>query len=84
MEKLKPCPFCGNNAKVEQTSYGTESLNSVKLSFRIECAKCGATAPRADGYISINISRSGELNIWHDDRESAVIAWNRRASNGEA
>lgn len=78
MYKLKPCPFCGGVAKVEQTSYGTESPNSAKLSFRIECARCGATAPGASGYISVNLSRSGELNPWHDDRESAIKAWNRR------
>lgn len=82
MEQLKPCPFCGNDAEVKQTGYGTESLNSVKLSFRIECAKCGATAPGASGYISINLSHSGGLNTWHDDRESAIEAWNRRADNG--
>lgn len=81
MDKLKPCPFCGGVAKVEQTSCGTEPPNSAKLSFRIGCAKCGATAPGASGYISINLSHSGELNPWRDDRESAIKAWNRRASD---
>lgn len=81
MVELKPCPFCGNDAKVEQTGYGTESPNSARLSFRVECVKCGATAPGASGYISINLSRSGGLNIWHDDRESEIKKWNRRADN---
>lgn len=81
--EIKPCPFCGNDAKIVQTGYGTESPNSAKLSFRIECVKCSATAPEASGYISINLSNSGRLNIWHDDRESAIEAWNRRASDDE-
>ena len=78
MDKLKPCPFCGGKAKMEQTCCGAESSSSVRLSFWIGCAKCGATAPGANGYININLSDSGELNPWHDDRESAIRAWNRR------
>lgn len=78
MDKLKTCPFCGGGAKVEQISCGIEAPDSVKLFFRIGCEKCGATAPGASGYISINLSRSGELNPWHDDRKSAIEAWNRR------
>ena len=81
MEKLKPCPFCGGEASLEQTAYGTRDLSSVKLSFAIRCKKCGASAPKANGYISINLSSSGELNAWHDDRVPAIAAWNRRAND---
>lgn len=78
-QKLKPCPFCGGEANVEQTTYGTTDLSSVRLQFAIRCKKCGATAPNANGYIAINLSSNGELNAWHDDRNPAIAAWNRRS-----
>lgn len=81
MIELKSCPFCGGKAKIEQTAYGTTEHNSCKLSFEIRCRQCGATAPKADGYIVVNLSTYGELNIWHDDRGKAVAAWNRRADD---
>lgn len=81
MKNLKPCPFCGSEANIEQTSYGTTDLSSVGLQFAIRCKKCGASAPNANGYISINLSSSGELNVWHDDRVPAIAAWNRRAND---
>lgn len=79
MDKLKPCPFCGNEAKFEQTSHGTTDSSSVRIGFRIMCVKCGATAPRANGSIAINLGHLGELNCWKDDREDAAACWNRRA-----
>lgn len=81
MDKLKPCPFCGGQAMVNQTAYGTTDLASCKLSFSIGCQKCGATAPKSRGFIAINLSSNGDLNIWHDDRTAAIEAWNRRVSD---
>ena len=81
MDNLESCPFCGGEAKIAQTGYGTLSSNSAKLMFQIRCAKCGATAPGACGYIAINLSVAGELNPWHDDRPSAIEAWNRRVAD---
>lgn len=79
--ELKPCPFCGGEAIIEQTAYGTADLSSVRLSFAIRCKRCGASAPNACGYIAINLSNNGELNAWHDDRNPATAAWNRRAND---
>ena len=79
MDELKSCPFCGGATKFYQFSYGTTDKNSVCIRFRLECSKCGATAPKANGDISINLGANGELNCWQDDRKRAVDAWNRRA-----
>ena len=76
--KLKPCPFCGSKAGFIQTAYGTTDHNSASLSFSIRCVKCSATAPNAIGKIAINLLEDGTLNTWHDDREKAADAWNRR------
>ena len=78
---LRPCPFCGGKARFEQTACGTTDASSCKLSFSIRCAKCSATAPNSYGYVAVNLSYSGDLNLWHDDRGSAIKAWNRRAND---
>lgn len=78
--ELKPCPFCGGKAAIKQTSVQVMETNrdSTSFDFRIECLNCNATAPGAYGYISANLSRDGELNVWHDDRATAAASWNMR------
>ena len=79
MERLKSCPFCGGRARLEQTSFGTIDENSsVRLGFKLKCAKCGASSPKAIGYIALNLDYEGNLNPWHDDRPEAIEDWNRR------
>lgn len=81
--ELKPCPFCGGKAIIKQTYVSVMETNRDSVSFDIEirCVKCNATAPGAYGYISANLSSSGDLNVWHDDRASAIESWNRRADD---
>lgn len=80
--KLLPCPFCGGEATISQTGYGTAGGGAVQLDFRIECTRCGATAPNGSGTIKINLGHNGNLNIFHDDRDKAAERWNRRTKNG--
>ena len=79
MDKLKLCPFCGGEAYFEQTACGIIDNSSVRLQFAIRCRKCGASIPNTYGYIAINLSPDGELNVWHNDRISAIAVWNRRS-----
>jgi Lar family restriction alleviation protein len=81
--ELKPCPFCGGKAAVKQSGVEVMATNrdSVRFDFSIRCVNCNATAPGAYGYISANLSRTGDLNIWHDERHSAIESWNRRAND---
>lgn len=80
VEQLETCPFCGGKAKFIQSAYGTTERESARLSFKIVCEDCGASYPYACGYIAMNLSSDGNINIWHDERESAIAAWNRRAN----
>lgn len=79
--ELKPCPFCGNEAKFEQTECSVMGNGSCKLSFCVRCTKCNASAPSAFGYIAVRLGHDGKLNCWHSDIEDAVKAWNMRADN---
>lgn len=38
MEELKPCPFCGNKAKVKCVGKGH---NRAELGVKVECCYCG-------------------------------------------
>jgi Lar family restriction alleviation protein len=81
--ELKHCPFCGGIAAIKQSGIDvmTTHRDSVRFDFSIRCENCKATAPGAYGYISANLSSSGDLNVWHDDRPSAAESWNRRAND---
>lgn len=39
--ELKPCPFCGGNAKVKCVGKGT---NKSELGVKAECKNCGASS----------------------------------------
>ena len=39
-DKLKPCPFCGGNADIEDIS-GPEDMNAILM---MVCKKCGGSA----------------------------------------
>lgn len=77
MDELKSCPFCGGKAQFEQTRVSTEPC-TVVLFYQIRCKDCGASAPKADGYLTCNLSKNGTVNVCHDDRQLAIGAWNRR------
>lgn len=83
--EIKPCPFCGGKAAIKQRGVEVMATNrdSVRFDFSIRCINCDATAPGAFGYISANLSRTGDLNIWHDERPSAIESWNRRTADND-
>ena len=76
MEKIKPCPFCGNEVKVHEIPlwYGNGHGYKDCYEFAIQCKKCGCTI-----YFHENdsIYRSEE-----EAKKNVIEAWNRRASDG--
>lgn len=70
MEKLKPCPFCG------QDGHGENRVRIHRYKdghYRVICGKCGAA------------SMSAYVEPWHDTKfvaqGHAVTAWNCRVSD---
>lgn len=61
-DKLKPCPFCGGEAKIiTHDFFVPESWRSLVGVYGVVCTSC-----RAGGY-----------QFWNTE-EQAVAAWNRR------
>lgn len=79
MIELKRCPFCGGEAIVEQEKAGEYTGDSVAFMFSIRCKKCNSTTPGARGTIAMNLTKTGEFNIWLNEMNKAAEAWNRRA-----
>lgn len=73
MSELKPCPFCGNEVKVEKIPlwYGNGRGYSGCYEFKIKCESCGCSVDQPE---NDSVYRSEEKA-----RENAVEAWNRRA-----
>ena len=78
--ELKPCPFCGSDAKFFPDSIGTDSENkAVLLRFIIGCSECRVAPPGTDGKVEMSLKDDGNVLYVLDEREAAISAWNRRA-----
>lgn len=79
MNKLKPCPFCGNKIELEVKSYGY-GKDYHEHSMVIRCNRCSFEFPKNQFKITAN---------WDDDNceyvndmtqfNEAVELWNKRA-----
>ncbi len=68
-DKLKPCPFCGDAAKIKMHKYlrrFASQDNPNEYYWRVECLSCGAG-----------------INAYFTEQE-AIKAWNRRVNDGKA
>lgn len=63
-ERLKPCPFCGNDRICLDCWEGIHGMNYYVL-----CKKCGITLYSSDGFMLKSFGSA----------EAAEQAWNRRA-----
>ena len=93
MDKLKRCPFCGNNAEIHNTRFGTKYADTV------DHVPAGAEVlrivsfPNRGGYVEYqqpafvprccDTSCVGRNTKRYESVEDAVRAWNRRKNAGQ-
>lgn len=75
MAELKPCPFCGGEARLDRfrVSFHVGSPKYDGFAIVAKCKKCGALSPYMRGTIHGSFRES--------ERGMAVYAWNRRAGD---
>lgn len=83
MDKLKPCPFCGGEAKFFTKAFDPK-IDRRGWLFGVFCMDCGVTTPKTNYYVEVSLADSGEIRITRDDRLEAIETWNRRADNDES
>lgn len=72
-KELKPCPFCGGEAKVYEMKYGGEGQYSVFGVFCVEDSKAELTG--------LNKYQHGHFIDNFPTEAEAIEAWNTRANN---
>ena len=77
-KKLKPCPFCGGKAKLQECTRELP-FSEEQNSFHVTCTKCGCSPFWFSGvnlhYTKPGMEKAEELKL------QAIEAWNRRANN---
>ena len=82
MDKLKPCPLCGGEARIADVSisYSSDHVNVV-------CSACGLTLPWHREYAIHEVFDTMGMRVAIERvalNESAFEAWNRRAHDETA
>ena len=78
MENLRPCPFCGGEAKLVRKDNGwlTKPIVTICDSWLVRCQTCGCSTEKFMD--DIHRSNDGELVVKMDGVAKAVAAWNNR------
>lgn len=83
MENLRPCPFCGGEAKLVRKEYGWMAKSTPMICdlwlVRCQSCDCSTNSYRDEIYRS----NDGELVVGQDGVAKAVAAWNNRPEEEE-
>ena len=71
LTELKPCPFCGGEAFLEEGTRAFIHGKSTRVAY-IRCRRCNARSNRYD------LAEFGKTSTSAEARKLAVEAWNRR------
>lgn len=83
MNELKPCPFCGGEAKF--FSKATTARGIIRgLEFGIYCTRCDVTTSKTTYRVEVELTGTGDIMARVDERPEAIEAWNRRVNDGKA
>ena len=79
MTELKPCPFCGGEAKATCMSTVNEHEMLSKI-FKIKCTKCEIEYAKPFR-IYARINNDGICTFDKSEKDAVIEAWNRRVTD---
>ena len=79
-ETLKPCPFCGGVARLQESGtiyqeYTIPNANNRREFWTVTCTECDVITPRFTDEITRN---ADGVFLTHDGVANAVSVWNKR------
>ena len=77
--KLKPCPFCGGEARIMHDD-PMGARERIRVFWEVCCTRC-LTHKGYDA--EYEITNDGIFIVKEDGRAKAIRAWNRRAGDAE-
>lgn len=85
-DKLKPCPFCGGRAELENDGIRpTRSRDNGDLMtyWKVPCINCGAALPSAVSEYRFGKDELLHTIAQHDGKARVIEKWNGRHEHGK-